>query len=155
MVGRQGWPGCGRLAGSSRSLPGIGIKGRHCAGISGKCSVARANVFSLGGDVFSFGADVFSFRGDVFSLGVNVSSLLARCVQFLGDVSSSRRWPWLGMGRGRKRRFIASAAPGMTGGGQRLGDRRRHGSLAGRVCGGACCSTRARRTSGAALRGWR
>ena len=47
--------------------PGSGVQGRHCAGMTGMCSVGRVNVFSFGGDVFSFQPNVFTLAGQVFS----------------------------------------------------------------------------------------
>ena len=64
--------------------------------MTGMCSVGWVNVFSFGGNVSSFLANVFSFEGDVSTLA--------------GDVSSFGRAPWLGMGHGRKARFLGSAA---------------------------------------------
>ena len=87
---------------SGRWVPAgdAGMTGARRAGAGvgrgGVCSVGWVNVFSFGGDVSSFWPNVFNFEGNVSTLA--------------GDVSSFGGAPWLGMGRGRKARFLGSAA---------------------------------------------
>ena len=58
--------GCGRMEGCSW-VPAIGVQGRHCAGMTGMCSVGRVNVFSLvAGGECSFQPNVFTLAGQVF-----------------------------------------------------------------------------------------
>ena len=64
-------------------------QGRLDAGVTGMCSVGGVNVFSFGGDVFTLEGNVSTLAGNVSSLGGA---------------------PWLGMGHGKKSRFLGSAA---------------------------------------------
>ena len=91
------WRGRCSVFGGGRWL-GIGD-----GGMTGMCPLCQANVSSFWPDVSTFRANVSSFWRNVFSFAGDVSTL-AR------NVSSSWRWPWLGMGRGRKARFFGSAA---------------------------------------------